>query len=77
MSETGHSRVYEQSWKKPRSQAAFRYGFHPHPECKGETEKMIEEIVARQSEESVPEDTVEQCHKGRENIEIARSLNLF
>ena len=50
--EGGHSRVWGQSWGKPRSQTAFGYGFHPHLEYKGKSGKMIEEIMAVHSKES-------------------------
>ena len=47
---------------KTWSQTAFWYGFHPHLEYKGETEKMIEEIVVAHSKECALEDNVELGH---------------
>ena len=41
---------------------SFWYGFHPHLEYEGETEKMIKEIVVVHSEESALEDIMELCH---------------
>ena len=40
----------------------FLYGFHPHVQYKGETEKMIDEVAVVHSEESDLEDTLDLCH---------------
>ena len=56
--EEEYSSVWGQSWRKPWSQTAFRYGFYPHLEYEGETEKMIEEIVIVHGEESALEDVL-------------------
>ena len=60
--EGGHSRVWEQSWRKHWGRTSFWYGFRPHLEYEGETEKTIKEIVVVHREESALEDIVVLCH---------------
>ena len=60
--EGGHSSVWGQSLRKPWSWTAFWYGFHPHLEYEGKTEKTIKGIMVVHSEESALEDIVQPCH---------------